>query len=213
MPAHIVLPLPCLSAGLENQNLLLPNRFKPRALVPQTGDFILERHSLTDRLLVRSRRAGKKPLYYTHRAGRFLFGSEIKAILADPDVDREIDPVAIDEYLSISCIAAPRSVFRHVRKLPPAHRLLLRDGALTIERYWTLRFEVGNPPASEESYLEGLDHHLKAAVERRLISDVPLGALLSGGVDSSAVVGTMARLVDRPVKTFSIGCVSPWLDM
>jgi asparagine synthase (glutamine-hydrolysing) len=150
-------------------------------------------------------RLGKKPLYYTHRAGRFLFGSEIKAILADPDVDREIDPVAIDEYLSISCIAAPRSVFRHVRKLPPAHRLLLRDGTLTIERYWTLRFEVGNPPASEESYLEGLDHHLKAAVERRLISDVPLGALLSGGVDSSAVVGTMARLVDRPVKTFSIG--------
>ncbi len=157
------------------------------------------------RLFAARDRLGKKPFYYAHSPRRFVFGSEIKALLAVPGASRDIDPAALDEFLSQMCIGGERSIFRDIRKLPPAHWLTLEDGKLAVERYWNLEF--GAPPSTrtEEDYLDGLEQHLGRAVERRLISDVPLGAFLSGGVDSSAVVAMMARASSRPVKTFTIG--------
>ncbi|MGH2570488.1 MAG: asparagine synthase (glutamine-hydrolyzing), partial [bacterium] len=114
-------------------------------------------------------RLGKKPFYYGLSGGRFVFGSELKAILACPGVEREVDPVALDQYLTISCVPAPQSIFRHVWKLPPAHRLLYQDDAVTVERYWALRFGAGNGIRSEEEYIEGLEERLRKAVSRRLI--------------------------------------------
>ncbi len=157
------------------------------------------------RLFAARDRLGKKPFYYTHSRQRFVFGSEIKALLAVPGVSREIDPAALDEFLSQMCIGGARSIFRDVRKLPPAHWLTLEEGRLAVGRYWDLEFGAQPPARAEEEYLDGLEQHLRRAVERRLISDVPLGAFLSGGVDSSAVVAIMARASSRPVKTFTIG--------
>jgi asparagine synthase (glutamine-hydrolysing) len=161
------------------------------------------------RLFAARDRLGKKPFYYAHTGDRFVFGSEIKAVIVDPSVSREVDPSAVDEYLSHMAVGGPRTIFRHVRKLPPAHWLLLEAGNVTIESYWQLSFRADDPPRSEQEYLEGLETRFRDAVRRRMISDVPLGAFLSGGVDSSMVVAMMARHSDRPVKTFTIGFDEP----
>jgi asparagine synthase (glutamine-hydrolysing) len=157
------------------------------------------------RLFAARDRLGKKPFYYAHTHDRFVFGSEIKALLAVSGVGRDIDLAALDEFLSQMCIGGERSIFRGIRKLPPAHWLMLEDGKLTVGRYWNLVFGATGAARSEEEYLDGLEQHLRRAVERRLISDVPLGAFLSGGVDSSAIVAMMARASSRPVRTFTIG--------
>ena len=154
-------------------------------------------------------RAGKKPLYYTHASGRFLFASELQALVEDPDVSREIDIVSLDDYLTYGYVPAPRTIFEGVHKLPPAHTLLLqlRDNAaphITVQRYWQLEY-APKLELSEEDAADELLRILKEAVRLRMIADVPLGALLSGGIDSSIVVALMSGLSDRPVKTFSIG--------
>ncbi len=160
------------------------------------------------RLFLARDRVGKKPLFYTRAGGAFLFASELQGLLAEPEVSREPDRAAIDEYLSWGYIPAPRTGFRGIQKLAPAHWLTLEltaDGWIEkIERYWSLDYEP-KLKLSEAEAIDGLREKLIEAVRLRMISDVPLGAFLSGGIDSSIVVGLMAQLSDRPVKTFSIG--------
>jgi asparagine synthase (glutamine-hydrolysing) len=150
-------------------------------------------------------RVGKKPLYYTRTArGSFIFGSELKSILEHPDVEREVDLEALDAYMTLGYVPDPLSIFRGIHKLPPGHTLTYSQNKTTLTQYWDFTFER-TPLRSEESYVEELRVLLEDAVRCRLISDVPLGAFLSGGIDSSTVVALMAKLMGQPVKTFSIG--------
>ena len=160
------------------------------------------------RLLLARDRFGKKPLLYAEAGGRLYFGSEFQAILADPAMHRDIDHDALDEYLSFMSVPAPQTIYRQIRKLPPAH-VLVRDAQGTrIKRYWSLAF-LPKLQIDEEEAAREVRRLLTEAVRKRLISEVPLGAFLSGGVDSSAVVAIMAGLVGGRVKTFSIGFDDP----
>ncbi|HEX8173724.1 MAG TPA: asparagine synthase (glutamine-hydrolyzing) [Pyrinomonadaceae bacterium] len=157
-------------------------------------------------LFIARDRAGKKPLYYTlTSSGTLVFGSELKSLLEHREVERELDVEALDAYLTFGYVPDPLSIFRSVRKLPPGHHLTYKDGQVRIEQYWDFPFEHESEPRSEADYLEELGALLDESVRLRLVADVPLGAFLSGGVDSSAVVGLMSRHTAQPVKTFSIG--------
>ncbi|HEX8148897.1 MAG TPA: asparagine synthase (glutamine-hydrolyzing) [Pyrinomonadaceae bacterium] len=159
-----------------------------------------------ERLFAARDRAGEKPLYYTvTRGGSFVFGSELKCLLEHPEVNRETDPAALDAYLTLGYVPEPLSVFRGVRKLEAGHRLALEDGRVTTESYWDFPVETDDPPRREEEYVEELRARLEESVRMMLVADVPLGAFLSGGVDSSAIVGLMSRATNAPVKTFSVG--------
>jgi asparagine synthase (glutamine-hydrolysing) len=157
-------------------------------------------------LLLARDRLGKKPLvYYTDSSGGGLaFASEMQALLAHPAVPREIDPSALDDYLTYLYVPAPKSAYRHIRKLAPGHRLVWQAGRVDVAPYWQVHFghklQIG-----EDEAVEQFGALLRDAVRRRLIADVPLGAFLSGGMDSSTVVAEMAELSSAPVKTFSIG--------
>jgi len=157
------------------------------------------------RLFIARDRAGKKPLYYTTTPkGTFVFGSELKGLLEHPDVVKELDPEALDAYLTLGYVPDPLSIFRGIHKLPPGHFLTFSDGVVSVKQYWD--FELSNDQSmSETDCLEELRKLLDESVRLRLISDVPLGAFLSGGIDSSTVVAMMARHMGQPVKTFSIG--------
>jgi asparagine synthase (glutamine-hydrolysing) len=158
----------------------------------------------TRTLLVGRDRAGIKPLYYGEAGGRLFFGSEAKCLLANPEIDRDLDPAALDHFLAFLYTPRDRAIFRGMRKLLPGHYLKLRDGRVTVERYWQL--PVGETfDGSEADALDRLETTIGDAVRSHMVSDVPLGAFLSGGIDSSVVVALMARASDRPVKTFSIG--------
>jgi asparagine synthase (glutamine-hydrolysing) len=161
--------------------------------------------SRRQRLFVARDRVGKKPLFYSLRNGVLSFASELRALLQDRDIRREIDPEAIDAYLAYGYIPAPLSAFRGVHKLPPAHLLIYQEGALTIERYWQLDYSAKRRVDDVRELDEQIRASLRTAVAKRLASDVPLGAFLSGGIDSSAVVAAMAEQSTQPVKTFSIG--------
>ncbi len=156
------------------------------------------------RLFLARDRVGKKPLVYFQDTRRFLFASEPKAILQDPAVPIEPDPQAIHHYLTYGYVPGSLSAFRGIQKLPPAHYLLVENGKVSTEQYWRLRYGPKHHLTEEEA-CEELLARLRQAVKRRLISDVPLGALLSGGIDSSAVVALMAEQSASRVKTFSIG--------
>jgi asparagine synthase (glutamine-hydrolysing) len=150
-------------------------------------------------------RVGKKPLLYSKTADTFVFGSEFSALLLHPSVGREVDRGAIHDYLSFMCVPAPLTAYRDIRKLEPGHTLTLtRGGELKIERYWEPDFSKKLDVTEEEAGARALEL-LRDAVRVRLMSEVPLGAFLSGGVDSSAVVALMAEESSTPVKTFSIG--------
>ncbi len=149
-------------------------------------------------------RVGIKPLYYSWDGRTLRFASEIKAIVADPAMRTSLDPLALDEYLTYLYVPAPRSIFREIRKLPAGHTLTVSPEGLLEREYWDLSFAPG-PRRTEEEHAEALRAALRDAVSVHLMSEVPLGAFLSGGIDSSAVVGTMAGLLDRPVQTASIG--------
>jgi asparagine synthase (glutamine-hydrolysing) len=159
-----------------------------------------------ERLFLARDRVGKKPLYYTLTPqGTLVFGSELKSLLEHPEVGRELNPEALDAYLTFGYVPDPLSIFRGIHKLPPGHHLTFADGRVSIRRYWDFAFSESNETRDEEDYLEELRALLDEAVRVRLVADVPLGAFLSGGVDSSTVVGLMARHMGQPVKTFSIG--------
>jgi asparagine synthase (glutamine-hydrolysing) len=162
------------------------------------------------RLILGRDRFGKKPLYYWHDGMRLVFGSEIKSLLANRSVPRRLRTASIPDYLTFGYVPTPYTFFEGIRSLPPGHVLTMSAGAEpTIERYWEPQY----PGASRQPRLElGVDtaatevrNKLRDAVERRLIADVPLGAFLSGGIDSSAVVALMAQATDRPVSTFTFG--------
>jgi asparagine synthase (glutamine-hydrolysing) len=156
-------------------------------------------------------RLGVKPLYYALLDdGTFLFGSELKSLLAHGSLKRDIDPCAVEEYFSLGYVAEPRAIFKQARKLPPACTLLLRRGQSVGEprEYWDVRFTLDNPINDADACAE-LTHRLEESIRLRMISEVPLGAFLSGGVDSSAVVAMMAGLSKSPVNTCSIGFSDP----
>ena len=156
-------------------------------------------------LFIARDRVGKKPLLYSHQAnGDLIFGSEFRSLLAHPAVSREVDVEAIDSYLSYLCVPAPLTAFRAIRKLEPGHWLRWRGGEIETRRYWSPAFSP-KLKITEEEAIEETTRLLREAVRLRLISEVPLGAFLSGGVDSSAVVALMAQESAAPVKTFSIG--------
>lgn len=158
----------------------------------------------TRRLFLARDRLGKKPLFYHFDGNRMLFASEAKAILTYPGFVAQPDPAAIDSYIALGYVPGPQSAFKRISKLPPAHYLLLRDGKVEIQRYWHLAFTPKLEIREEEACAEIVDR-LTEAVRLRMIGDVPIGAFLSGGIDSSAIVALMAAQGGGQVKTFSIG--------
>lgn len=172
------------------------------------GMFALALWDARSRTLVAARdRAGEKPLYYALTAGRLLLASEIKALLVCPDVSREVDLEALDQFLTYEYVITPRTIFSAVRRLPAAHCLVYRNGALTVTRYWSAA-DVAPGAWTDEEAASALRRTLRRAVSRQTMSDVPLGAFLSGGIDSSAIVAMMAGAGGRnraAVNTFSMG--------
>jgi asparagine synthase (glutamine-hydrolysing) len=159
-------------------------------------------------------RLGVKPLHYALlRDGTLIFGSELKSLLAHPALERETDPFAVEEYFALGYVPEPRTIFRGVHKLPPAHMLVVRRGQPlpAATEYWDVRFTLDRS-LSEGEACEELVRRLRESVRLRMISDVPLGAFLSGGVDSSAVVAVMAGVSAEPVNTCSIAFADPAFD-
>jgi asparagine synthase (glutamine-hydrolysing) len=157
------------------------------------------------RLLLARDRFGKKPLHYAIHGGRLLFGSEIKALLAADPTLADVDLEGLVDFFHFGYIPDPVTAFRRIKKLPPGHLLEFNNGRAWLRQYWKLPDYGVYEPKSEEECVEELEQRLAEAVKMRLVSDVPLGALLSGGVDSSTVVALMARASSKRVKTFSIG--------
>jgi asparagine synthase (glutamine-hydrolysing) len=157
------------------------------------------------RLVVARDRVGKKPLFYSDRDGVLSFASELAALMQDPGVPRDVDHEAIDCYLAYGYVPAPLSAFRAARKLPPGHVLVHQEGATRVKRYWRLEYETKRRFGDEHELHAEIRDGIRRAVRRRMIADVPLGAFLSGGIDSSAVVAAMAEASPNPIKTFSIG--------
>jgi len=156
------------------------------------------------RLVLARDRVGKKPLYYAVNQDGVTFASELKALVVDGP-PREIDPIAVHHYLTFQYVPTPWAIFQGIRKLKPGHMLVCENGTLTERAYWTLSYRKPSAERKEEEYREEFLALLQEATRLRLVSDVPLGAFLSGGMDSSAVVALMSQLTNRPVKTFSIG--------
>jgi asparagine synthase (glutamine-hydrolysing) len=157
------------------------------------------------RLFLARDRMGKKPLVYTALPGNGIaFASEAKALLEHPDVSREIDREAIDLYLTYQYIPSPYTIFKSIRKLPPAHFAVWEDGKMRLERYWDVSFKKKTTLSVHEATDELMDK-LRESVKLRMIADVPLGAFLSGGIDSGLIVGLMSEVSTQPVKTYSIG--------
>ena len=159
----------------------------------------------TNELLITRDRMGVKPLYYYWDGETLVFASEIKAILASGRVSAEMDPQALWHYLSFRYVPTPLTIWKNIRKLPPGHSLHYRPGGEPrIERYWDIRYEDSAPVSSEAEDQQKFDSLLVDAVRRRLIADVPVGILLSGGLDSSAVAAAVSEVHNAPLKTFSV---------
>lgn len=156
-------------------------------------------------LFIARDRLGIKPLYYAITEGQLVFASEIKALLQHPTITAELDLAALSEYLSLKFVPAPRTMFRGIKSLPPGHCLTARAGDVDVRRYWDLSFESSDFTRTEEDCAEELAALLREAVRLRLRSDVPFGAFLSGGLDSSMIVALMSEQLSSPVKTFSVG--------
>ena len=172
------------------------------------------------RLLLCRDRFGEKPLYYFADGDRLAFASELKSLLADPGVPRELDPEALSNYLALGYIPSPSTIFCNIRKLPPASLLIAEVGGAGDDlrifppaRYWDVQYEP-DETMKECECLETISHLTREAVRIRMYSDVPIGAFLSGGLDSSTVVALMSDLTDQPVETFSIGFdEDPWNEL
>jgi asparagine synthase (glutamine-hydrolysing) len=149
-------------------------------------------------------RMGIKPLYYTEAGGTLFFASELKALLTQPEVGRDLYPPALAEYFRHLCVPGDLAIFAGVHKVPPASVLTYRDGAFRVTRYWRVRPEP-DETRGEEVWVEELRERLRDAVESHLVADVPIGAFLSGGLDSGAMVALMARASAEPVRTYTVG--------
>lgn len=159
--------------------------------------------SRKQRLFIARDRLGEKPLHYGVFDGTFIFGSEIKGILTHPKARRELDSLAMQKYLSLEYVPSPHSIFKGISKLPPAHYMVVEGGQIKIERYWLP--DIKTEKISENEAQEELIRLLKRSIELRLISEVPLGVFLSGGIDSSCIAALASQFSSSPVKTFSIG--------
>ncbi|NDV25082.1 asparagine synthase (glutamine-hydrolyzing) [Desulfovibrio sp. JC010] len=155
-------------------------------------------------LLIARDRLGKKPFYYAQSGNGFIFASEIRALAAHPDISKDIDVQAVDLFMSTGCVPAPFSIYSAIRKLPAAHYGIVNASGLRMQRYWSLDF-TQKIDCSEDEALDSLHTQLMEATRIRLESDVPLGALLSGGVDSSLIVALMAECGSKSIDTFTIG--------
>ena len=174
-------------------------------LVRLRGMFALAIWDGRTRTLIAARdRAGEKPLYWTQTSKELLLASEVKALLVRPEVSRALDPIALDQFLTYEYILAPRTLLNGVHKLPPAHFLRYRDGAVSVHRYWDAA-DVDVREWKDADAADALRNALQTAVNRQLMADVPLGAFLSGGIDSSSIVALMSASMSMPVNTFSIG--------
>jgi asparagine synthase (glutamine-hydrolysing) len=210
-----------LRSELERQGHRFATRTDTEVLVhayEQWGDDMLHRlvgmfaFALWDerhrRLLVARDRFGKKPLYYMQHGDELVFGSEIKALLA-AGVPVDLDDAALEEYLALRYVPAPRTLFRGIRQLPAGHKMVAGDNGLEVERWWRLHYGPKLPSALTRA-ADDIEDLMRVAVARRLVSDVSLGCFLSGGLDSSTVLSFMAELSDEPVRTFSIGFDQRW---
>jgi len=158
------------------------------------------------RLFLARDRLGVKPLYYCRAGAALVFGSEIKSLLTHPEVEAREDLAGISNYLSLKYVPAPQTMFAGISSLPPGHTLTCERGEVRIQAYWDLSFAAGDTSRIDEhEAAQRLDELLHESVRLRLQSDVPFGAFLSGGVDSSTVVALMSRMLTEPVKTFSVG--------
>ena len=176
------------------------------------GMFAIALWNEADRTLYLIRdRLGIKPLFYHDMNGSIAFASELKALLALPSFQKEVAPLSLAQYLAFDYIPAPRSIYRNIRKVQPGHYLAVNDRGIREVKYWDIRYRP-KMGSSESEYIDELDDLLRKAVKRRLISDVPLGAFLSGGVDSSTIVAIMARLSNAAVKTFTVSFEDPSFD-
>lgn len=165
------------------------------------------------RLLLVRDRFGEKPLYFTQRPDGFAFASELAALLADPRTEAEISPSALDSYLTLQYVPAPESIFRAIKKLPAGHLLTVGCGeAPQIRRYYSLSYAPSDLPVDETELIRQTRSLVEDSVRARMMSDVPLGAFLSGGLDSSIVVACMAAVSANPVRTFSVGFVGGQVD-
>lgn len=156
------------------------------------------------RLLLARDRLGIKPLYICANNDRLVFASELKSILEVPGIEREVDRESLQEYLALGYVPAPRSIFRDIEKLPPGVILVAEDGSVSKKRYWRPARHA-SADNDQRGWKEDIAAAIESAVVKQMVSDVPLGAFLSGGIDSSAVVAYMAKNSDQPVKTYSIG--------
>lgn len=156
------------------------------------------------RLFLARDRAGKKPLYYARTQNGLVFASEIKALLYHSQVRREADPQALADFLSVRYVPGPATLFSGIYKVLPGHWLLCEDGRIREGCYWDFAFGP-TEERPEDEYIRGIRQHVRRAVEERMMADVPVGTLLSGGVDSSVVTGTMSQLAQHRVKTFAVG--------
>jgi asparagine synthase (glutamine-hydrolysing) len=187
---------------------LLPHLYEAHGL-----DFVRRLHGMfalalwdarRGRLVLARDRVGKKPLLWTRlRDGSLAFASELKALLRLPGLRRELDPEALDAYLALQYVPGPRTALRGVEKVPAGSLLVFAEGRVRVERYW--RLEPCAEQLAEDEWVERTRAAVTAAVRRRLVADVPVGALLSGGIDSSVVVAAMAQASPEPVRTFSVG--------
>jgi len=157
-----------------------------------------------ERLLLVRDRIGIKPLYYTAIGGRLAFASELKALRRLPWFNADINPASIERFLSLLYVPGPETVYQGVFEVPPGHFLVCEGSKTSLKRYWTLRYQPKEDVSADE-WAERVLHQFRDSVQSHLVSEVPLGAFLSGGIDSSAVVAVMAQASDRPVRTFSIG--------
>lgn len=148
-------------------------------------------------------RLGIKPLYYYFSKDKFIFGSEIKSIISDATVPRQVDPIALHHYMGYEYIPAPLTIFKDINKLNPGHILVYKNNKVIIEKYWDITPNINL--TTQNSHQEKIYHLLKDSIKKRLISDVPLGVFLSGGIDSSYIVALSSELNEEPIKTFSIG--------
>ena len=160
--------------------------------------------SRTKELFLARDRVGVKPLYYAEMGGRILFASEPKSLLACPEVSKEIDPAALDTFLSLLYIPPPLSIYRGIRQLPPGHTLTWKDRKVEISQYWDAPPQP-DPSRTEADWAEEIGLLLEESIRMRTMSDVPLGAFLSGGIDSSTIVAVLAEHSSHPVETFCIG--------
>jgi asparagine synthase (glutamine-hydrolysing) len=157
------------------------------------------------RLFLARDQLGIKPLYYVQLGDKFLFASEFKSILRYNSFNPTLDDDAIHDYLALRYVPGPGGMFRELRKLPAAHYAVIENGSMELRRYWEPELYAGPFPNSEEEYLEGFAEQFERSVQSQLVSEVPVGAYLSGGLDSSVIVAAFSRLVSEPVRTFSVG--------